>query len=832
MRNRSIQCLFLFGIFSMVFALQSCRETDDLRSELDSLKDRVKLLEEASQKLNTSIESYRKLLSGSVIVGITPIEKGYEVELSDGSKITVISGENIDALIPEISIDDEGYWVYRTDKSGSFTPMTDKDGNKILAIPHNAAGEPIESPKLRVDRDGYWEVSYDGGKTYIHLTNENGKVPATGSGMGGSTSLFQSVTYNQDTKELEMVLAADGRKVVLPVIDTFFLKVSGAEGEQAFPLSEKRLYEVEQGDIAQAMIQAPDGWQVKLEEQLLTIVAPSKNEVEKTETIRIVITSSKNYIRIVPITVRLLTTGYDANACTAWNEFNTNAPGNILPDFSYAGYKHGEVAPPDVYSLGYTTYNIKDYKTDGKTDREAFQAIINRIGTGKANARALIYFPEGEYTLHTEADDVNGTSQTLNLIMGGVVLKGAGRNKTFLKMAAPNQPANPSQMWSSPVMISIRHNGGKGLVKLAGVTQNAAKGEFSVNVDATTGIAKESWVCLKLTNNDPAVIKEELLGRTPESSWTDLINNGVQIYEYHQVKSVSGNKVTFYEPLLHAVNKDYGWELCDYPHYENVGVEDLTFVGQAKENFVHHGSWEDDGAYKPIDFVRMTNSWMRRVGFRSVSEAFTISSSANVSAYDITIEGNRGHSAIRSQASSRVFIGKVADRSSGTTDSETWNPAEYKENIGQYHSCGVSQQSIGTVIWNVTWGSDACFESHAKQPRATLFDQCKGAFMQFREGGDIAQLPNHLDDLTFWNFEATGSSPKTKTPFQWWPSDNIWMKNLPPTIIGFHGYGITFDPNQVKRIESGGMEVQPYSLYEAQLRKRLGVVPAWLNSIK
>lgn len=139
-----------------------------------------------------------------------------------------------------------------------------------------------------------------------------------------------------------------------------------------------------------------------------------------------------------------------------------------------------------------------------------------------------------------------------------------------------------------------------------------------------------------------------------------------------------------------------------YPHYENVGVEDMTFEGKAKVDFTHHGSWEDDGAYKPINLIRLTNSWMRRVGFRSVSEASSIVNSSNVSVYDVVIDGNRGHAAIRSQASSRVFIGKVTDKSNGFLID---NKNVYEQGAGQYHACGVSKQSIGAVIWNVDWGN-------------------------------------------------------------------------------------------------------------------------------
>ena len=58
---------------------------------------------------------------------------------------------------------------------------------------------------------------------------------------------------------------------------------------------------------------------------------------------------------------------------------------------------------------------------------------------------------------------------------------------------------------------------------------------------------------------------------------------------------------------------------------------------------------------------------------------------------------------------------------------------------------------------------------------------------------------------------------------------------LPPTIVGFHGPAasqLTFSDNEVKLNESYNTAVEPYSLYEAQLRKRLGYVPAWINSLK
>ena len=391
----------------------------------------------------------------------------------------------------------------------------------------------------------------------------------------------------------------------------------------------------------------------------------------------------------------------------AWNKFVMQAEDNVLLDFSYAGYMHGEVAPPDVmidfdtpladasgnkYYNGYITggaqgsaiykvYNIEDYGANGNdevSDRPALIKILKeamgckertdenggktlRYSIGGNNANAIIYFPVGKYILR--GGDETETVETLRLTMGNIIFKGAGQGKTTIEMAVKNNATDPSKMWSTPNLLEFKHN--SDLTELTNVTGNSEKGTFSIEVASTSGINVGDWVCVSLVNNDPALVAEELAPHATSSMWTELNNNGVQIYDYHQVKHISGNTLTFYEPIMRKIEAKWGWKVNQYPHYENVGVEDLTFMGHSKPDFKHHGSADDDGAFKPIQMIRLTNSWMRRVNFESVSEAHSFVSCANVSAYDIEISGNRGHSAIRSQASSRVFIGKVYDYCNG-----------------------------------------------------------------------------------------------------------------------------------------------------------------------
>lgn len=79
--------LFLWIAAASAFVLQSCENTDGIRDEIGSLRDRVIALEAKIGSVNTSIVALHKLMDEStIIVGIEPNAKGYEIELSDGTR--------------------------------------------------------------------------------------------------------------------------------------------------------------------------------------------------------------------------------------------------------------------------------------------------------------------------------------------------------------------------------------------------------------------------------------------------------------------------------------------------------------------------------------------------------------------------------------------------------------------------------------------------------------------------------------------------------------------------------------------------------------------------
>ncbi|MCE9149146.1 DUF4955 domain-containing protein [Bacteroides thetaiotaomicron] len=858
---------------TLLVALYSCDERDDLRSDIDNLKERVANLEASIEQMNSDISNYQQMVEGKIlVVGYSKDEQdNYTIELSNGETVTIYSGKVDMNDMPLFSVNASGHWAYTINDMTTELLVNDKP---ISAIPE--AGTAGVTPKLKVDANGFWLISIDNGSTWNKLGNN--QIADGTQAVANASSLFSNVTIDEATGQITFTIRADNSQVKVPIYGKDFYLTIKYEGTATFGLGQKQEFVVEQANVETATIENQT-WGVKLTENKLIVTAPKTNVQGKEyeEQIYIKIFSKEGYCRVVKLPVKLLTTKIDANSAIAWQHFKTGE-NNVLPDYSYAGYNHGESAPQGAFSLGYQVINVKERMTaKNMTAREALISILQEKGMTKvngtnklnANAKIVIYFPAGDYVLHNDDDNTrdeskqkdavdsknNNVSSGIEIYGGNFVIKGDGPDKTRLIMETPNLPTSISNLSSSPILLAIKHTNGPNNAgnspKLASVTENAKRGDFTVKVSGTTGISSGQWVQLRLRSGDRELVKKEIgpialnenwaIAKAPISinqSSDDLY--GVKITEFHQVKSAANGKITFYEPIMHDIDIKYndteGWEIRTYKYLENVGIEDLSFVGNALDGYAHHGEghaeqakvgWQYDGAYKPLLLQRVVNSWVRNVHFESVSEALTFAESANSSAYDIRISGKRGHSAVRSQGSSRVFIGKVRDESAG-------NDVYGKSCQGQFHGCGVSKPSVGTVLWNVTWGNDACFESHATQPRATLIDNCSGGLVYYRAGGDENEVPNHLGDLTLWNLNVTGTDSHASN-FAWWSDSDTWWKIFPPIVVGTHGMNVKFpskEQQQVTYEESTGMKVSPESLYEAQLRERLGYVPGWLNALK
>lgn len=835
-----------------IATLFSCSDMDDIRNDIDDLNARLDKLEAQLPQINQDIANYQGILNGQILVlGYNLDEEtgDYTIDLSNGTTITVYSNKVRNEDIPVMSIGADGNWYYTL--NGETKPLLDGQGNPVSANPTDG-----KTPEFSVDENGQWIYRYDDGEWLDGIGVAN---PVQGS---GEDSIFESVTVSEDGNSMTFTWNTDAGQLSKEVALFGGLSLTVKYGDVTpvvFGLGQVQKFEVVQEGVENIVIETTN-WGIELGEKEMTVTAPKVNVFGKDYEDKLVIKifSKEGYCRLVTIPVKLLNSTIDKNSAIAWQNFLSGTD-NVLLDYSYAGYNYGETVPADGFSLGYTVYNVKDVmEKNSLSARQAFEKIlddnklIRKTNTSATNAtaRILIYFPAGEYNLQ------DNTTRPLPIFGGNFVIKGDGPDKTKLVMTSHIGTDEAS----TGAMISIQHSNSPRNINnsksLGNITKNASKGDFTV-YGSFSGITSGSWVQLRLRSNDDSALKRELgplynqktaewsITKVPgmESNSSTEDGNGIRIIEFHKVKSATSTSVTFYDPIMSDIDasiKDYngGWEIREYKCYENVGIEDLAFVGNAPTPYYHHGenapegsveSWMYDSAYKPVIFMRVVNSWIRNVRFTSVSEAVSFDQSALCSAYNITIDGVRGHSAVRAQESTRVFIGKVRDESSESLG---------YQGKGQWHGCGVSKPSIGTVIWNTTWGSNACFESHATQPRATLFDNCSGGLVRYHAGGAVSENPNHLRDLTIWNLNVTGTTTNQGTwnsDFKWWDAGNDYWKIYPPIVVGVNGVDSDFftdEENQLTYEESTGIKVTPESLYEAQLQERLGYVPAWLNALK
>lgn len=476
----------------------------------------------------------------------------------------------------------------------------------------------------------------------------------------------------------------------------------------------------------------------------------------------------------------------------------------ILPDFSYAGYRNGEAGIPKIDN--YKVFDVTKYgavANDTISDKEAIQKAIT---DANKNGSGIVFFPKGRFLINEPGDNDNSLiSNSRRIIFRG---SGSGPGGTELFMKNTLQPEDPKKMWTVPPIFIFTAKGKD--EKIANVTKVAKVGEFQLAVN-NTGVLKEGdWIVLSMLNNSPSLVDAELSPNKVSQDWTYIVNKGVDVKVYHQVVKVKDGIITLRTPITYPIDPAYNWEIELFSNSDDVGIEDIAFVGNWKEKFVHHRSWQDDSGFSMFKMVRCTNSWITNCRFTDCSIAAIINQSANISVINCKVTGNGGHEAIVSNGSTNVLMAKVIDEAS------------------QWHSFGSSHGAMNTVIWKSTYPSTTCFEAHASQPRNTLLDCMEGGLMQNRAGGALGNMPNHMQGLVLWNYKQTNAPVKD---FEFWSSTSKWWKIPNPVVAGFSG-GTTFKKEQLSYMESIGTFVTPQSLYEAQLELRLKRIPDWLKQLQ
>lgn len=514
----------------------------------------------------------------------------------------------------------------------------------------------------------------------------------------------------------------------------------------------------------------------------------------------------------------------------------------ILPNFSYAGYKFANQPIPDVNTLSYQSFSIVDYgaiANDGVSDkgaiRKAIKAAEDHIDAGGNGA--IIQIPEGQFRINDASDianmDLSDTPEgranrksfTIQISRGNIVLKGTGAN-SILYMDQNLELVYPTKDWTTPYILQAGYNTSNRDPRVIKSTKQAITSPTgdkfittissdhprgstkTVTVADSTLLTVGNWVLLTRLDDRQATINNAVSPYVPEVEWS-AINNGLRSQEFHQIIAIKGNDITFASPIKHAVNNDGYWGLKHAAMLSDIGIEDVTLKGNWQGDFSHHKNGVHDGGWSMLRFNNVNNSWVKNVTFEDVNVGLTAANTAASTFTDVNFIGNPGHLSLDINSSTHVLAKNIHDTAR------------------HWHAAGFSHRAVGNVLSNSEHASDRYHNLHADQPYANLIDKNVGGWNYGLMGGSQGQQPNHLKYLVFWNNENTAPSNEIYN-WSFMRHDSKYGRVIMPYVIGLSGWTFNriesqqrYDANLPNTPQAHIQTTAPVeSLYEAQLKQR------------
>ena len=284
--------------------------------------------------------------------------------------------------------------------------------------------------------------------------------------------------------------------------------------------------------------------------------------------------------------------------------------GNVIPDFSNAGYGGGGVPIPDVPVKAVVGPGAGD-------DGERIQAAIDRVSRMEPDAdghRGAVLLRRGEYQI----------AGTLRLSAGGVVLRGEGRDRDGTVLMATGTSrrtlieVNPAFMRLQEHR-SVRVGRGRAWREVPGTRRAITDayvpvGARTFHVESTRGLAAGDRIIVHRPSTS-AWISAIGMDRIPPRP--GRVTRQWQAGQYdlrfdRVITNIRDTEVTIDAPLVNAIEQEFGggW-IYKYAFPERiaqVGIEHLRAES-------HFNGWPDDEdhAWNFILLDAVENAWVRNV---------------------------------------------------------------------------------------------------------------------------------------------------------------------------------------------------------------------------
>jgi uncharacterized repeat protein (TIGR02543 family) len=310
---------------------------------------------------------------------------------------------------------------------------------------------------------------------------------------------------------------------------------------------------------------------------------------------------------------------FAAHGQTTWRSTlypaNWQPPGNaisfasakLIQDFSYAGYKRGEVILPTVTG---PVFDVTGYGADPTGATDSTDAIQSAINAAAAAGGGVVFLPAGEFRVSPQGS----ANQCLRVSSSNLVIRGAGAAQTFLlntsrsmngKSVIQVSPTSTSLGTAQDITANLPGPTHRIPVENAGAFArgNIVRLQWNFTSDWVTETKQQTWWGTSSPGN--AIYYREVVAVDPTAGWIELdvpTRYWIKTRESPSVRTISG--------LL-----------------RNIGIESLS-IG----NLQHNGSgWGEndysDSATAAFDahasyLIRCANvrdSWITGVSSRQAA---------------------------------------------------------------------------------------------------------------------------------------------------------------------------------------------------------------------
>lgn len=294
--------------------------------------------------------------------------------------------------------------------------------------------------------------------------------------------------------------------------------------------------------------------------------------------------------------------------------FTTDAKGNQIPDFSYAGYMASEKAIPNLENKIFVPKQEED-----ATQR--IQAAIDYVGAlkpDKSGFRGAVLLDKGIFKI----------SGTLYLKKTGVVLRGSGNTENGTVLLGTGLKRES--------LIRILGVDDKKLgetLEFAATYTPLGAQKIQLKNASKLKPSDEIIISKALTDNWIKELKMDDFGA--ETAWVGWKKNDWDIRWYRVVTKISGNEVSLNAPLTMTLDDVYGTaKVTAYTwpgRIEHVGIENILM----KSTYNASNPKDEEHRWQGISIENTKNAWVKQVNFKHFAGGAV---AALQSAQQITVE--------------------------------------------------------------------------------------------------------------------------------------------------------------------------------------------------